>query len=107
MTELIEKEVAGEALDAYLDGREECDAVWEASERWAHASATDAPTAVSAYLTALDREEHAANVYADAITRIAPASDDGGEASSAAQPVRFWRARWERYRPCGPARRVL
>ena len=96
MTELIDNELVGDAVDAYLDWREECDAVWEASDRWAHASATDAPTAVSAYLTALDREEHAANVYADAITRIAATFEDSGEAPSAAEPVTFWRARWER-----------
>jgi hypothetical protein len=96
MTELIDDELVGDAVDAYLDWREECDAVWEASDWWAQASATDAPTAVSAYLTALDREEHAANVYAHAITRIAAVSDDGGEAPCAAKPVTFWRARWER-----------
>jgi hypothetical protein len=95
MTELID-ELVGEAIDAYLDWRDECDAVWAASDLWAHASATDAPTAASAYLAALDREEHAANVYAHAITRTAAAPDDGGEAPSAAQPVTFWRARWAR-----------
>jgi hypothetical protein len=96
MSELIDNELVDDAVDAYLDWRAECDAVWEASDWWAHASATDAPTAVSAYLTALDREEHAAKVYADAITRIAAVSDDGGEAPSAGQPMRFWRGRWER-----------
>jgi hypothetical protein len=96
MSELIDDELVGDAVDAYLDWREECDAVWEASDRWAQASATDAPTAVSAYLTALDREERAANVYAGAITRIAAAFDDGREAPRAAQPVTFWRARWQR-----------
>jgi hypothetical protein len=96
MTELIDRDLVGEALDAYLDWRDECDAVWDACDWWAHASASDAPTAVSAYLTALDREERAANVYADAITRIAGELENGGEAPSAAQPVRFWRARWQR-----------
>ena len=96
MTELIDNELVGEAVDAYLDWRDECEAVWAASDLWACAAATDARTAASAYLTALDREEHAANVYAHAITRIAPASDDGGEAPSATQPVRFWRSRWQR-----------
>ena len=96
MTELIDNGLVGDAVDAYLDWRDECDAVWEASDRWARAAATDAPTAVSAYLAALDREEHAANVYADAITRIAATFEDSGEAPSAAEPVTFWRARWER-----------
>jgi hypothetical protein len=96
MPELIDSELVGEALDAYLDWREECDAVWDAGDWWAHASGSDAPTAVAAYLTALDREERAANVYADALTRIAAAVEDGCEAPSAAQAVRFWRARWAR-----------
>jgi hypothetical protein len=96
MTELIDDELVGEAVDAYLDWRDECDAVWAASHVWAHASRADAPTAASAYLAALDREEHAANVYACAITRSAAASDDAGEAPSASQPVTFWRARWAR-----------
>lgn len=64
MTELIDSELVGEALDAYLDWRAECDAVWDACDWWAHDSATDAPTAVS----------------------------DGRQAPSATQPVRFWRA---------------
>jgi hypothetical protein len=96
MTELIDNELVGEVVDAYLDWREVCDAVWEASDRWAHAPATDAPKAISAYLSALDREEHAANVYADAIARITAASENDREALSAAEPVTFWRARWKR-----------
>ena len=96
MTEPIDNGIVGAAVDAYLDWRDECDAVRDVSDWWAHASATDAPKAAAAYLTALDREEHAANVYAEAITRIEGEFEDSGEAPSAAQPVIFWRARWKR-----------
>jgi len=96
MTELIDNELVGEAVDAYLDWRDECDAVSAASDLWCHAPAADARTAASAYLAALDREEHAANVYAHAITRIAAAPDDGGGTPSTSPPVTFWRAPWAR-----------
>jgi hypothetical protein len=96
MTDLIDSELLGEVVDAYLGWRDECDAVWEAADWCAHASASDASKAIAAYLTALDREEHAANVYADAITQITATSVYGGEALSAAEPVTFWRARWKR-----------
>jgi hypothetical protein len=46
-----------EAVDAYVDWREECATVWEAYERWVRADAADAQSALAAYWAALDREE--------------------------------------------------
>jgi|1186.fasta_scaffold61528_2 hypothetical protein len=80
MPELIDNELVGDAVDAYLAWRDACDAVWAAT--------------ASDYLTALDREECAANVYADAIARSAAASDCGREAPNAVRAVGFWR--WQR-----------
>lgn len=62
-----------EAVDAYVDWREECTAVWDAYGRWTRATAVDAPLAFSAYRAAVDREELASQVYAKFMTRVATA----------------------------------
>jgi hypothetical protein len=62
-----------EAVDAYVDWREESTAVWNAYGRWTRASAGDAPLAFSAYRAAVDREEQASRVYANFMERIATA----------------------------------
>jgi hypothetical protein len=80
MSELIDNELAGDAVDAYLAWRDACDAVWAA--------------AASDYLSALDREERAANAYAGAIARDAASCEDGRGALSAARRVLYGRARW-------------
>ena len=79
MTELIDKRLVDEAMDAYLDWREECAAVWAASERWVGASVGDAPMAAAAYRAALDREERASDVYADLMNLVAAASRRSSE----------------------------
>lgn len=67
------EQVSDEALDAYVDWREECTEVWDAYERWRRASPADAPLAFSAYCAAIDREERASHVYAEVVTRtVAP-----------------------------------
>ena len=65
MNELIDKRLVDEALDAYIDWREECTSVWDAYARWTSAPLADCPLAFSAYRAALDREECAAQVYAE------------------------------------------
>jgi hypothetical protein len=72
MTKLIDKRLVDEAVDAYVDWREESAEVWRTYEYWAHAPAADAPFAFSAYRAALDREECAAHVYAGLLTQVAP-----------------------------------
>lgn len=71
MKEQVEKQLVDEAIDAYVDWREECVGVWDAYERWARAPKIDAAGAFSAYRAALDREECASHAYADLLARIA------------------------------------
>jgi hypothetical protein len=59
-----------DAVDAYVEWREECVRVWEAYHRWMNAGRTDAALAFLAYVAALDREERAAEVYAGHIARL-------------------------------------
>ena len=73
MSELIDKRPVDEAVDAYVDWREERASVWVAYARWAGAPVADCPLAFSAYRAALDREERAAHVYAELMTRVSVA----------------------------------
>jgi hypothetical protein len=57
------------AVAAYSQWQEECAAVRSAYRRWASASAVDEPLAFDAYKAALDREQHAATLYARLIRR--------------------------------------
>jgi hypothetical protein len=65
MKEQVDKQLVDEAIEAYVDWREECAEVWDAYERWARAPKIDAAGAFSAYRAALDREECASHAYAD------------------------------------------
>jgi hypothetical protein len=73
MNELIDRQLVDEVVDAYVDWREERATVWDAYERWTSAPVPDSPLAFSAYRAALDREERAACVYADIMTRLSAA----------------------------------
>ena len=73
MSELIDKRLVDEAVDAYVDWREERASVWDAYTRWTSAPVADCPLAFSAYRAALDREERAAHVYAELMTRVSVA----------------------------------
>jgi hypothetical protein len=61
-----------EAMDAYVEWREECIRVWDAYQRWLGAARGDAELAFPAYVAALDREERASEVYAGLIMRLYP-----------------------------------
>ena len=69
MNELLDKRLVDEAIDAYVDWREERASVWDAYFRWTSAEVADSRLAFSAYRAALDREERAAHVYAELMTR--------------------------------------
>ena len=71
MKEQVDKQLVDEAIEAYVDWREECAGVWAAYERWAGAPVADTAGAFSAYRAALDREECASHAYADLLVRIA------------------------------------
>ena len=72
MNEQVDTELVDEAIDAYVDWRQESAGVWDAYERWARAPRVDAAGAFSAYRAALDREECASHAYADQLARITP-----------------------------------
>jgi hypothetical protein len=74
MNELIDKRLADDAVDAYVDWREERATVWDAYARWTSAPVPDSLLAFSAYRAALDREERAAHVYAELMTRMSVAA---------------------------------
>lgn len=57
-------------LERYVSWREECRAVWLADRRLAHFGPSERRLAYAGYLAALDREEHAARVYAEHIERV-------------------------------------
>lgn len=70
MKRRVNKQLADEAFEAWVDWREECAAVWDAFDRWADTPDVDAAFAFSAYRAALDREECASNAYAELLARI-------------------------------------
>jgi len=61
-----------EAMDAYVEWREECIRVRDAYQLWLSAARADAQLAFPAYVAALDREERASEVYAGLIMRLYP-----------------------------------
>jgi hypothetical protein len=74
MNELLDQRLVDEAIDALVDWGEECASVWDAYARWTSAHVADSPLAFSAYQAALDREERAAHVYAELMTRVSVAA---------------------------------
>jgi hypothetical protein len=64
------RQLADEAVLAYVAWREESATVWAAYSGWASAGAEDAIGAHAAYRAALDREEAAAHLYAALIGRV-------------------------------------
>jgi hypothetical protein len=70
MNRRADKRLIDEAFQAYVEWLDESDAVWEAYDRWAGAAHTHAALAFGAYRGALDREEHASDVYAALMTQI-------------------------------------
>jgi hypothetical protein len=62
--------VADEFVDGYICWREESAAVESAYEQWRGMKRRDRPIAFAAYQAALDREEHAAQVFRDCAERV-------------------------------------
>jgi hypothetical protein len=57
-------------LELYVAWREECNAVQHAYQWWAGSDRGELGLAYAGYVAALDREEHAARVYAERIATI-------------------------------------
>ena len=79
-------DVVDAAVEAYVRWREECAGARDAYDRWSSAAKADGTLASCAYIAALDREEIAANVYADAMKRLGNEFVDG----PLAEPRRVW-----------------
>jgi hypothetical protein len=59
-----------EAIDAYVDWREECTRVSDAYDYWLGAVRADTALSFWAYMAALDREQRASEIYAERIGRL-------------------------------------
>ena len=70
MGHVIDKRSVDDMIDAYVEWREECLAVWEADSRWSAADPVDSELAFAAYRAALDREQSACNNYASQLRRV-------------------------------------
>jgi hypothetical protein len=59
-----------ELLQCYVSWREECHGVRLAYRRWADSAPAEGRLAYAGYVAALDREERAAQAYADHLERF-------------------------------------
>jgi hypothetical protein len=57
-------------LERYVSWREQCAAVRWAYQSWACCDRDERTPAYARYVAALDREEHAARVYAEQVGRV-------------------------------------
>ncbi len=71
MSAPVPAHVVDRLIELYCDWRSECWEVRSAYERFTAATADDRALAYAAYRAALDREESAADVYAEQMTRVA------------------------------------
>jgi hypothetical protein len=82
MNRLSQKRLVDRLIEAYVSWREACLRVSDAYHSWASESGPAATSAFGWYMAALDREEHAAEVYAELVRRA------GQLASSRQDPAR-------------------
>jgi hypothetical protein len=59
-----------EAIDRYVEWREECAAVYDAYANWSSAPMDETDLPFAAYSAALDREQSAATVYGRVVERL-------------------------------------
>jgi hypothetical protein len=69
-TPLIDKRLADEAIDAYVDWREACIGVTDAYLVWSRQPGTNAAVTFDGYTAALDHEERTAGRYARVLDRV-------------------------------------
>jgi hypothetical protein len=74
VADVMVKRLVDDAMDAYVEWREECLGLVLAYRRWSDASSADSELAFAAYHAAVDREERAAAAYRDAIGRLVRAN---------------------------------
>jgi hypothetical protein len=66
----IRNRLVDEAIERYVEWREECARVETAYRCWSNAGATEWTISFAIYHAALDREECAARVYSGAVSRL-------------------------------------
>jgi hypothetical protein len=71
--EHIDPRFVDDAIEAYVDWREECAWVRTSYDRWTSSIDAEAAYAFTGYRAALEREERASDVYAECIARVAKA----------------------------------
>jgi hypothetical protein len=69
MNRVSQKRVVDRLIEAYVSWREACLEVGEAYGSWTSETGPGATSAFGRYMAALDREERAAEVYAELIRR--------------------------------------
>jgi hypothetical protein len=83
-------DVVDAAIDAYVRWREECTDARNAYRSWLNGAQPDRMLASAAYLAAIDREEAAANVYAEAVRRLADECVDDPLLEPRCESGGFW-----------------
>ena len=87
MNRRADKRLADEALHAYVEWLEESAAVWDAYDRWAGAAHADLALAFCAYRAALEREEHASDVYEALMAQMPSGAQIAAELVRPRQPA--------------------
>jgi hypothetical protein len=67
---MARRHLVDEAMDRYVEWREECLTVDAAYGKWSEAPSDDHVLSFAAYRAALDREESAAKVYGTVLERL-------------------------------------
>ena len=70
MSTTIDKHIIDDAMEAYVDWREQCAAVQEAYERWSRAPSSQSADAFVNYQVALECEEWSSAEYAALLGRL-------------------------------------
>jgi muconolactone D-isomerase len=82
MNSSVSEPLIDDAVDAYVEWREECVEVRDAYRRWSTAPVSHVTNAFHEYVAALNNEEHAANRYAQLIRRVASRHPSGRRTSA-------------------------
>ncbi len=82
MSAQVPSELIDRLIELYCDWRSQCWNVRAAYAQFTAATADDRAVAYAAYLAALDREESAADLYAEQVARVASLAPPGARGTS-------------------------
>lgn len=82
MSAPVEPELVDQLIELYCDWRSQCWAVRSSYAQFTAAPAEDRTLAYAAYRAALDREEAAADLYAEQLTVVASCASTGSRWAS-------------------------